>query len=84
VGTYVTTVIPGGPADEAGLQGDSGQNQFAGDGDLIVAVDGREVKVFGDLMSYLVNKTRPGQEITLTVFRRGETREVKLVLGERP
>jgi 2-alkenal reductase len=84
VGTYVTTVIPGGPADEAGLQGDSGQTNFAGDGDLIVAVDGREVKVFGDLMSYLVNKTRPGQEITLTVFRRGETQEVKLVLGERP
>lgn len=84
VGTYVTSVIPGGPAEAAGLQADSGQNSFAGDGDLIVAVDGREVQVFGDLMSYLVNKTRPGQEITLTIFRSGETREVKLVLGERP
>lgn len=84
IGTYVTSVIPGGPADEAGLQADSGQTSFAGDGDLIVAVDGREVKVFGDLMSYLVNKTRPGQEIALTVFRRGEMQEVKLVLGERP
>jgi len=86
-GTYVTTVIPGGPADKAGLRPDSAPEssaQFKGDGDLIVAVDGRDVRVFADLMSYLINHTRPGQEITLTVLRKGETLNVKVALGERP
>lgn len=35
-------------------------------------------------MSYLINHTRPGQEITLTVLRQGQPRDVKVVLGERP
>jgi 2-alkenal reductase len=86
-GTYVTSVTSGTPADQAGLRADSASfnaSQFNGDGDLIVAVDGREVQVFADMMSYLINHTRPGQEVTLTVIRQGETREVRLVLGERP
>ncbi len=86
-GTYVTSVVAGGPADKAGLLADSASvnaTQFNGNGDLIIAVDNREVHVFADLMSYLVNHTRPGQEITLTVLRKGEQLNVKVVLAERP
>ncbi len=85
-GAYVTNVIAGGPAEQAGLRGDSaGEGQdLRGDGDLITAIDGREVKVFSDLLSYLVNHTRPGQTVTLTVLRAGQTVEVAVVLGERP
>lgn len=86
-GTYVTSVTPGTPADEAGLRADSASGtatRFSGDGDLIVAVDGQPVRVFADLMSYLINRTRPGQQITLTVIRQGERLELPLVLGERP
>ncbi len=85
-GVYVTSVTPDGPSDQAGLRGDSaaeGQN-LNGDGDLIVAVDGQPVLVFSELMSYLINSTRPGQAVRLTVLRGGETAEVEVVLGERP
>jgi 2-alkenal reductase len=89
-GTYVTNVIAGGPAAQGGVQPDSSTScasfggDCRGDGDLIVGVDGREVRNLGELMSYLINNKRPGDEVTLTVFRNGEQREVKVVLGERP
>ena len=85
-GVYVTSVVPGGPVDKGGLKGDSaGQNQqFQGDGDLIVAIDGHSVQVFSQLMSYLVNNTRPGQEITLSVLRGGKPMAIKVTLGTRP
>ena len=72
-GVYVTSVVPNGPSDQGGLRGDSanaGEN-LNGDGDLIVAVDGLPVQVFSELMSYLVNHTRPGQAVKLTVLRDG-------------
>lgn len=85
-GAYVSSVIAGGPAEQAGVRGDSASlgDTFRGDGDLIIAIDGREVRVFSDLLSYLVNHTRPGQTVTLTVLRDGQTVEVPVVLGERP
>ncbi len=86
-GAYVTSVVPGGPSEQAGLKADTAAETgttFNGDGDLIVAIDGREVRVFSDLLSYLVNHTRPGQEVTLTVLRGGEKVDVKVTLGERP
>jgi S1-C subfamily serine protease len=86
-GAYVTSVVPNGPSDQAGLKADTASAtsaDFNGDGDLIVAIDGHDVKVFSDLLSYLVNHTRPGQEVTLTVLRGGEKLDVKVTLGERP
>ncbi|MCC6191841.1 MAG: trypsin-like peptidase domain-containing protein [Anaerolineales bacterium] len=86
-GAYVRSVVPGGPSDQGGLRGDSapeGSLSLNGDGDLIVGVDGIEVRSFTELMSYLVNHTRPGQEITLRVLRDGEPLDLAVVLGERP
>jgi 2-alkenal reductase len=85
-GAYVSSVTPGGPSEQAGLRGDSGfeAGQPAGDGDLIIAIDGQPVVVFSDLMSYLVNNTRPGQEVTLTLLREGQQIDVPVTLGQRP
>jgi 2-alkenal reductase len=88
-GAYVTSIVAGGPAARSGLRGDASSDcgnfgNCAGGGDLIVAIDGSEVDVFSDVLSYLVNHARPGQEVTLTVLREGQTAEVKVVLGERP
>ncbi|MCS6909312.1 MAG: trypsin-like peptidase domain-containing protein [Anaerolineales bacterium] len=83
-GAYVVEVTAGGPSEQAGLRGDSGSRTLAGDGDLIIAIDGQPVKDFEDLMSYLINRTRPGQTVTLTVIRQGQQRDVRVVLGERP
>jgi S1-C subfamily serine protease len=49
-----------------------------------VAVDGQPVRVFSELMSYVINRTRPGQSIVLTVLREGSQAQVEIVLGERP
>jgi S1-C subfamily serine protease len=85
-GVYVTSVVPGGPVEQGGLKGDSaGQNQqLRGDGDLIVAIDGHTVHVFSQLMSYLVNNTRPGQVIALSILRGGKAMDMKVTLGTRP
>jgi S1-C subfamily serine protease len=85
-GVYVAGVVPGGPVDQGGLKGDSAtQNQqLRGDGDLIVSIDGHNVQVFSQLMSYLVNSTRPGQVITLSVLRGGKPMDLKVTLGTRP
>jgi 2-alkenal reductase len=81
-GAYLIGVVPGGPADKAGLiPGDSGTR---GGGDLIIAVDGHPVSNFSDLNSYLVFHTTVDQTIQLTVLRGGTTITIPLTLGARP
>lgn len=85
-GAYVVEVVVGGPADRAGIQaGDiptEVQGFFAG-GDLIVAVDGRDVLQFSDLLSYMMLNKAPGDEMTMTVLRGGEPLDIPVTLGSR-
>lgn len=81
-GVYVTGVQPSTPADEAGLV--PANNGNGPGGDLIIAVDGNEVREFNDLITFLVFETEVGQTIQLTIIRDGETIEVPLTLGARP
>jgi S1-C subfamily serine protease len=86
-GVYVTGVIAGGACEAAGIHPDTAtqkSSQYNGDGDLVIAIDGREVKVFNDLMSYIINHARPGQTVTLTVLREGQKLDVPVTLTERP
>ncbi|MBP7999714.1 MAG: trypsin-like peptidase domain-containing protein [Chloroflexi bacterium] len=82
-GVYVTSVVEEGPAAQAGLQAGEVENNFTG-GDLILAVDGREVQNFDELISYLVFETEVGQTIELYVWRNGEYLTLPLTLGARP
>ncbi len=64
-GAYVTTVVPGGPAEKAGIRAGTrdiglGPNLRAG-GDLIVAMDGVPIKNFDELLRYLINNKKPGR-----------------------
>jgi S1-C subfamily serine protease len=52
-------------------------------GDLIIAVDGQKVASPFDL-NILLNRKRPGDTVTLTVFRGGKKVELTVKLGERP
>lgn len=85
-GAYVSSVVNGGPADVAGIKGGSVptsvQDVYKG-GDLIVAVDGQQIKDFSELLSYLVVNKNPGETITFTVIRNGQTLDVDVVLGDR-
>lgn len=86
-GAYITTVVDGGPADKAGVVAgtkDIGLGGLLGGGDLIIAVDGHDVKVFNDLLSYLVNNKSPGDTITLTVLRGNDRVDLQVKLAKRP
>jgi 2-alkenal reductase len=84
-GAYVLDVSPNTPAESAGLI-ESGFDNFGPlpGGDLIVAIDGREIKSSDDLISYLVFETEAGQTVDLSIVRDGKEITVPLTLGERP
>ena len=86
-GAYVVEVVPGGPADRAGLRAGNQPTQQQGlyaDGDLIVGVDGQEVLQFSDMLSYMMLNKHPGDEMVITVLRSGEKIDLTVTLGERP
>ena len=81
-GAYVISVVPGSPADEAGLI--SADAQTGRGGDLVIAINGQPIDDFSDLNTYLVFETEPGQTIQMTVLRNGERITLPLKLGARP
>ncbi len=88
-GGLVAEVVPGGPADEAGIEGGDEDVRFQGipyqtGGDTIVAVEGRKVVQPDDLSSY-ISLFQPGEEITLDVLHaNGDRGKVEVTLGKRP
>jgi serine protease Do len=70
-GIEVVEVVAGSPAARAGLRPE----------DVIVAVDGVEMSDVGDLQQLMVAE-RIGNELSATVVRGGDTRELKLVPDE--
>jgi S1-C subfamily serine protease len=87
-GAWVQDVQPGTPADRAGIRGGKGATRFqiqsyAQGGDIITKVEGQPIADANDL-SAAVARFQPGQEVTVEVHRGGETKEIKVKLGERP
>lgn len=88
-GILVVSVAEDGPAGKAGLMGSEEEVRIDGlptlvGGDVIIGIDNQEIHEFDDLLSYLVENTVVGQDITLTVLRNGETLDLQVTLGERP
>ncbi len=84
-GILITTINPGGAADQAGLNGSYQQMVAPGRlsityGDVIIAVDDQPVRSYEDLVSYIFNQTEVGQKIHLTVLRDGKETQVDVVL----
>ena len=89
-GSLISSVVSGGPADEAGLQGagDEAKVEFQGrkvavGGDTIVAVEGQKLESENDL-SRLIATYDPGEDVTLTIIRDGKEMDVDVTLGARP
>jgi 2-alkenal reductase len=86
-GAYVLEVVPGGPADQAGLRAGTETTAIIGlnaGGDLITAVDGQEILEFSQLLSYMMLNKQPGDEMVLTILRNGQEMTLTVELGERP
>jgi len=87
-GAWVQDVNTGGPADGAGIRGGSGTEEFQAQsfrpgGDVITKVAGRPVENSAELADEIAN-FKPGDTVPLEVHRAGETKEIKVRLGERP
>ncbi|MCD6291498.1 MAG: PDZ domain-containing protein, partial [Anaerolineae bacterium] len=88
-GALVVDVVPGSPADKAGIHGSDRQVTIEGmtvrvGGDVITAIDGRPIEGFDDLVTYLARNTEVGQTITLTLLRQGKEVTTKVTLAARP
>jgi S1-C subfamily serine protease len=86
-GLLVETAAKGGPAAAAGVRGgdrvaQAGMQRIAIGGDVIVAIDGAKVANTMDL-NIILNRKRPGDSVTLTVYRGGKKLDIAVRLGER-
>jgi len=70
-GALVNSVEKGSPADKAGVEAT----------DIIVSYDGKPVESSSDLPR-LVGSTRPGQQASLEVWRKGQTKKLNVTVGE--
>ena len=89
-GAYISDVIDGGPAQDAGLEETTrtirvdSQPVDVG-GDTVVGIDGSSIRSMADLISYLTNNTRPGDVVTLEIIEDGgKAVEKEVELGVRP
>jgi 2-alkenal reductase len=88
-GIFVSSVVPGGPADQAGLQASEEMItingiQYPAESDIIIAIDDHPVATFEDIVGYLATETEVGQTVTLTIIRDGQEQQVDVTLGARP
>ena len=71
-GAVIASVVPGGPADEIGLQS----------GDRVVAIDGTPVRGADELI-VAIRTRQPGDTVELTIIRNGDEETVAATLGSR-
>ena len=80
-GVALVQVVPGSPAARAGLQpfrrGSRGEVVA---GDVITAINDEPVTSLDDMLTHF-ERRQPGETVTVTVWRAGQTRKTKLVLG---
>src|SRR5262252_1802042 len=86
-GLLVEQTTKGGPAAASGLRGgdrtvQSGMRRLTIGGDVIVGIDGQKVANQFD-MNVLLNRKRPGDTVTVTVFRGAKKLDIPVKLGER-
>ena len=82
----IGSVESNGPAAKAGLKSAtiSGNQSEPTAADIITAIDGLKITDMSGLVSYLANKTQPGQTIQLTVLHDGNEINLPVTLIARP
>ena len=88
-GALVDEVVPGGPADKAGIRGPKAHISFQGltkipvGSDVIVALEGRKLNAAEDI-SDVVALHQPGDVVKLQIIRDDKPLTVSIELGKRP
>ena len=89
-GALVVDVANNGPAGKAGLQGSDSTMTVQGltyalGGDVITAIDDMPIDGINDLIAYLNQETRPGDQIVLDIIRSStENMVITVELESRP
>src|SRR5437773_1405804 len=86
-GLLVERATKGGPAAAAGIRGgdrvaQAGMRRIYIGGDVIVAIDSQKIAGQFDV-NVLLNRKRPGDTVTVTLYRGGKKMDVPVKLGER-
>ncbi len=89
IGFLIITIVEDSPAEEAGLIGSNGTKKVDGreysiGGDIIIGVDGIEVRKIADILVHLQRAKTIGDEMDLEILRDGRTTNVTVILQERP
>jgi serine protease Do len=71
-GVTISTVVPGSPADQAGLK----------IGDTITTVDGKKVTKGADLVGDIASR-KPGSKVTLGFLRNGKAQDTSVTIADR-
>jgi len=89
VGFLVITVVENSPAAKAGMHGSNETVQIEGvnypiGGDIILSVDGKQVRKIDDILIHLQRAKSVGDEMILEILRDGRTTNITIALEERP
>jgi S1-C subfamily serine protease len=87
-GVIVQSVVKGGPAEKAGIEGGHTSATIEGaevslGGDIITEVNGKKVAGMEEIVE-IVNAAKPGDSLELTILRDGSTKHATVTLGNRP
>jgi S1-C subfamily serine protease len=84
-GVIIENIVRSSPADLAGLNG-SNIDQYGEKrgGDIVTAVDGKQILKMEDLISYLELNKAVNENATLSVYRDGEIIDKQVTLKSRP
>jgi S1-C subfamily serine protease len=88
-GFLVTDITPGSPASSAGFRTGGvtydQQGQITNSyGDIIIKIDGNDVRKIDDILTYLEREKKVNDTVTLTVIRDNQLTDLSMVLGARP
>ncbi|MCL4389796.1 MAG: trypsin-like peptidase domain-containing protein [Patescibacteria group bacterium] len=71
-GAYVQSVVSGSPADQAGVA----------QGDIITKIDNQNVRDAGGGLAAIISSKKPGDTVSLTIYRDSQTQTLKATLSE--
>jgi serine protease Do len=71
-GAYVVEVVEGSPAANAGIQVN----------DIITKMDGQELKEDSESLADIISKKKPGDKVSIEIWRNGETQKLAVTLSE--
>jgi serine protease Do len=88
-GFLVIGVNEGSPADKAGIRGGDKVTNVNGreirlGGDIVLKIDDQDVRKIEDILTYLERYKHAGDTVQLTILRDGKPRNINITLTTRP